>query len=205
MIAIIDYGMGNLMSVLKAFEYLGEDVEVTANPNSIQRADKIVLPGVGAFPDAMASLVQNGWVDALQKEVREKAKPFLGICLGMQLLAEQGEENHPCKGLGWIKGTVKRFALSAKEFKIPHVGWDEIRQTGNSSLFRGIKTGSTFYFVHSFHMICEDEQVVAAFCDYGYAFPAAIEQNNIFATQFHPEKSQDNGLKILENFIAWNA
>jgi len=203
MIAIIDYGMGNLLSVLKAFEHLGEEARVIATPAGLADATHVVLPGVGAFPDAMAALAKNGWVEGLQREILEGGKPFLGICLGMQLLAEFGEENVHCPGLAWIRGGVKRFALDPQQYKVPHVGWNEITSVGNSLLFRGLGPGATFYFVHSYHMICEEGADIAAYCDYGYPFPAAIRKENIFATQFHPEKSQDNGLKVLENFLAY--
>jgi glutamine amidotransferase len=203
MISIIDYGMGNLLSVRKAFEYLGEDVRVIDDPKGLSDASHVVLPGVGAFPDAMAALNRRGWADTLQREVVEGGKPFLGICLGMQLLAEFGEENFHCPGLGWIRGSVKRFMLDQRQFKVPHVGWNEIKPIAGVPLFKGVGLGSTFYFVHSYHLICADEADIAAYCDYGYPFAAAIRRGNIFATQFHPEKSQDNGIKVLENFLAY--
>lgn len=205
MIVIIDYGMGNLLSVRKAFEYLGEEVTVISDPQKMEEASRVVLPGVGAFPDAIMALGAKGWLEALQRQVVEAGKPFLGICLGMQLLADEGEENYPCKGLGWVRGKVKRFLFTDKEFKVPQVGWNEVRPTGNSPLFQGIREGDTFYFVHSYHMVCADEKDIAAKCHYGEDFVAAVQKDNVFATQFHPEKSQDNGLKILKNFIELRA
>ena len=195
--------MGNLLSVQKALEYLGEDVRIISAPKNLQNAERLVLPGVGAFPDAMANLERHGWQDALHVEVFEKKKPFLGICLGMQLLAEFGEENGGSRGLGWIKGAVKLFTLADRSLKIPHVGWNEIIAVPNSPLFNGIRPGATFYFVHSYHFVCTEQHDVAALCQYGSEFTAAIRKENIFATQFHPEKSQDNGLKVLENFVDW--
>ena len=195
--------MGNLLSVQKALEYLGEDVRIISAPKNLQNAERLVLPGVGAFPDAMANLERHGWQDALHVEVFEKKKPFLGICLGMQLLAEFGEENGGSRGLGWIKGTVKLFTLADRSLKIPHVGWNEIIAVPNSPLFNGIRPGATFYFVHSYHFVCTEQHDVAVRCQYGSEFTAAIRKENIFATQFHPEKSQDNGLKVLENFVDW--
>lgn len=195
--------MGNLLSVLKALEYLGEDAEVVAQPDKLADASRIILPGVGAFPDAMASLAEKGWIAALEREVLGSKKPFLGICLGMQLLAETGEENGRCQGLGWIKGEVKRFAFADHTLKVPHVGWNEVAFTGNSPLSSGVGSGATFYFVHSYHLVCREHDDVAAWCDYGGPFVAAVRKGNIAATQFHPEKSQDNGLRVLENFVSW--
>ena len=204
MIAIIDYGMGNLLSVQKAFEYLGEDAVIADKPAQVDTAERLVLPGVGAFPDAMVSLERLGWIELLNRDVLKKGKPFLGICLGMQLLAETGEENRSYRGLGWINGRVTRFVQTEKRLKIPHVGWNDIKVVRDNSLLKDIRTGHTFYFVHSYHMVCDDPDDVTAVCDYGGEFTAAIQKNNIFATQFHPEKSQDNGIKILENFVSLN-
>ncbi len=204
MIAIIDYGMGNLLSVQKAFEYLGEEARLIANPALLEEATHVVLPGVGAFPGAVAALKEKGWIAPLEREVLGGGKPFLGICLGMQLLAEYGEENSRCQGLGWIRGHVKPFVFDSPELKVPHVGWNEISPRDDVQLLKGLGKEATFYFVHSYHMVCKDENDIAATCEYGYTFPAAIQKGNIFATQFHPEKSQDNGIKILENFVDWN-
>ena len=195
--------MGNLLSVQKALEYLGEDAAVISNPKKLREAERIMLPGVGAFPNAMANLESRGWIEVLHYEVQEKKKPFLGICLGMQLLAEYGDENGRCAGLGWLNAEVKRFSFNTRDLKIPHVGWNEIRPVKISPLLHGVKYGTTFYFVHSYHMVCDDISDIAALCDYGGEFAAVVQKDNIFATQFHPEKSQDNGLKILENFVEW--
>jgi imidazole glycerol-phosphate synthase subunit HisH len=204
MIAIIDYGMGNLLSVKSSFEYLGEEAVVINDPAELNTAERIVLPGVGAFPDAMDNLKKGGWINPLTLQVLERKKPFLGICLGMQLLADLGNEVRKTKGLGWIPGEVVNFSLQDSNLKIPHVGWNNVQLKKNNNMLNGIKSGSDFYFVHSYHLKCSNEDHIAAVADYGGEFTAAIQKENIFATQFHPEKSQDFGLKIIENFSQWD-
>lgn len=204
MLVIVDYEMGNVRSVAKAFEMLGANVLISNKVDDIRKADHLVLPGVGAFGDGMKQLKKLGLIDVLTEEVLEKKKPFLGICLGMQLLAKDSQEFGQHKGLGWLDASVKAFDLKDKKLKVPHVGWNNIKLLKDHPLFKGLKQGSAFYFVHSYHMICENDEIVAATCDYGYDFDAIVAQDNIFATQFHPEKSQAVGLKMLENFINWN-
>lgn len=201
MITIIDYQMGNIRSVAKAFKKLGASFVISNAPEDIKKSTHLVLPGVGAFGDGMANLKKFKLVELLKEEVLKKKKPFLGICIGMQLLASKGEEHGQHNGLGWIKGTVRRFAIDEKRYKIPHIGWNDITVKIANSLFSNIKTGSDFYFVHSFHLVPEDQRIVAATCDYGETFAAAISKDNIFGVQFHPEKSQQAGIQIIKNFI----
>lgn len=198
MIAIIDYDAGNIRSVEKAFEYLGVETVTTREAEVILNADKVVLPGVGAFGDAMAKLNEYGLVDVIHKVV-EKKIPLLGICLGLQLLFEESEESKGVAGLGILKGCVRRFSENT-EYKIPQIGWNSIEIAPSSRLFEGIDNQSYVYFVHSYYLEAEDESVVAATCEYANHFHAAVEKDNVFACQFHPEKSSDTGLKILQNF-----
>ena len=201
-VAVVDYGMGNLHSVSKALEAVGADVTVTSDPTDLKAAERIVLPGVGSFAQGMRQLQERGFVDALNKEVVDAGKPFLGICLGMQLAAESGEEHGKTHGLGWIKGNVVRLDANVADVKVPHMGWNDVEGTGESPLFKNIKGPLTFYFVHSYHFIPTDKDTITAFCEHGLRFAAAIERGNIHLVQFHPEKSQTNGLKVLENFLA---
>ena len=198
MIAIIDYDAGNIRSVEKAFEYLGVETVTTRDAEVILSADKVVLPGVGAFGDAMAKLTEYGLANVIHKVV-EKKTPLLGICLGLQLLFEESEESKGVAGLGLLKGRVLRFSEDT-EYKIPQIGWNSIEISPESKLFAGIDNQSYVYFVHSYYLQAEDESVVAATCDYANHFHAAVEKDNIYACQFHPEKSSDTGLKILQNF-----
>jgi imidazole glycerol-phosphate synthase subunit HisH len=200
MIAIIDYGMGNLRSVQKGFERMGRDVIVTSDPKKILSAGKVVLPGVGAFPDCMRNLEQYGLIDAVHKSIAS-GKPFLGICLGMQLLFTEGEEFGISKGLDIIKGRVIRFQGPAfSELKVPHMGWNSISIKRRAPALQDVPDNSYVYFVHSFHVVPEDESVVATTTTYGIEFVSSIWKDNIFATQFHPEKSQTLGLTILKRF-----
>ncbi|MGE5473216.1 MAG: imidazole glycerol phosphate synthase subunit HisH [Ignavibacteriales bacterium] len=206
MIAIIDYGMGNVQSVYNTLDYIGEDAIITSDRKEIDNASHIILPGVGAFGDAMENLKQRGLAEVLDNQVIKKGKPFLGICLGMQLLAKVGHEHGHSEGLGWFEAEVVKFDFTNTEkMKIPHVGWDDINVKTQHPLFNKLKEGEfTFYFVHSFHMVCKEQKDIVATCDYGYEFTAIVGKDNIFATQFHPEKSQQNGLQIIENFVNWN-
>jgi glutamine amidotransferase len=200
MLAIIDYGSGNLRSAAKAFERVGAGVTVTQNPKDIARADRIVLPGVGAFADCMHGLSAiPGMLDTLQEEVLGRKKIFLGICVGMQMLFEEGHEHGVHKGLGWLKGSV--VALAPKEkLKIPHMGWNDVQITRDHPLLSGIKTGAQAYFVHSYHAQAHAADIIAA-TQYGQSIAAVVGQGNIFGTQFHPEKSQATGLALLKNFV----
>ncbi len=202
MITIIDYGMGNLRSVAKAFEALGRsDVVVSSDPINLEKSTHIILPGQGAFPHAIKNLQQFNLIEPLYEEVVNKAKPFLGICLGMQLLAEVGFEHGRHKGIGLIRGRTEKLAVDEQQYKLPHVGWDNIDFDHNCPLFNGLQQQSDFYFLHSYTLQPEDQSLVVATCTYGKTFPVAIWKKNIFATLFHPEKSQKNGLTILRNFI----
>lgn len=205
MIAIVDYGMGNVRSVFNALSYIGEDALITADESKIRDASHIILPGVGAFGKAIRNLKEKGLIDALNHEVIIRRKPFLGICLGMELLAKCSYEHGFNSGFGWIDSEVKMFNFSNNGLKLPHVGWNDITVQIKHPIFAKLKCGQfTFYFVHSYHMVCADSQDMVATCDYGYSFAAVVARENIIGTQFHPEKSQDNGLQILENFVHWN-
>lgn len=205
MIAIIDYGMGNVRSIINALYYIGSDAVITADPQQLDDASHIILPGVGAFGDAMGNIVSRGLDGILWKQVFEKGKPFLGICLGLQLLAQSSEEHGYHKGLGWFDAEVIKFNLNGSRLKIPHMGWNEITPISNHFLFAHLKnTERTFYFVHSFHIVCHKKSDIVATGEYGITFNAVIGRDNIVATQFHPEKSQDNGIQVLKNFLAWN-
>ncbi|MFC1723147.1 imidazole glycerol phosphate synthase subunit HisH [Nanoarchaeota archaeon] len=205
MIVIVDYGMGNLHSVAKALErvYDGE-ILISGKTEDVRKADKIILPGVGAFGVGMANLKKKGLVPVLVEEVIVKKKPFLGICLGMQLIATDSEEKGFAKGFGWVDAHVRRFKVDAElDLKIPHVGWNTIQINDACELLKGYLGDRCFYFVHSYHVECSSEKHIAARCNYGFDFVAAIHKDNIFATQFHPEKSQKNGLRLLKNFVGW--
>jgi glutamine amidotransferase len=205
MIAIIDYGMGNLRSVQKGFEKVGFEAVVTSDPKVVLEAERIVLPGVGAFPDCMRNLEQGGFVDPLLKVLQE-GRPFLGICLGLQLLFTESEEFGTHKGLNVIPGRVVRFpegmAEGDEELKVPHMGWNQLSVKRRPPAFEGISDGANFYFVHSYYVQPEDASVIATTTSYGIEFCSSIWKENIVATQFHPEKSQDKGLAILRNFGA---
>ena len=200
MVVIIDYGMGNVGSVKNAFDFLGEEAIISRKEEDIKSASHIVLPGVGAFKKGMENLVSFGLLDILHHEVLDKKKPFLGLCLGMQLLADEGEEGGTTKGLGWVAGKVRKFSTDESKFKIPHVGWNDVSPQNNSKLFMNI-SNPVFYFVHSFHFVPDDVSVVAAKTNYGENFVSAVEKENIFGLQFHPEKSQSAGLEIFTNFL----
>lgn len=201
MIAIVEYGMGNVRSLRNAFEYIGEDVIVTADPGQLDDADRIVLPGVGAFGDAMAAIAERGLEPVLQRQARELNKPVLGVCLGMQLIARNSVEHGEHRGLGWMDAQIRRLEVQ-RPLKVPHVGWNTISFDPADPLFHDIKTGeANYYFVHSFHMVCHQSADVIATADYGNPVTAVVRSGNITATQFHPEKSQDNGLTLLRNWI----
>jgi glutamine amidotransferase len=207
-IAIIDYESGNLKSVSKAVELASNnilnksDVKIINSANELKNFDKIVLPGQGSFKQCYQSLLSiDGILDELNSAVLEKQKPILGICVGMQLFSSFGEEDGGSKGFDWIKGKVNKINLIDKNLKLPHMGWNNISINQKSKLFSGIENESHFYFVHSFAFDVENEQFISATTNYSTEIVSAIEKDNIFGTQFHPEKSQANGIKILENFI----
>ncbi len=199
MITIVDYNMGNLRSVSKAIEHLGEKVSLGSSPNDIAKAEKLILPGVGAFGDACAELHSLGLFQPIQTYLKS-GKPFLGICLGLQLLFESSEESPEAKGLGAFKGTVKLFR--SRNVKVPHMGWNHAVLKQNPIL-KGLANPSFFYFVHSYYAVPSDENIILGETEYGEEkFPSILGKGLIFATQFHPEKSQDSGLAILKNFVA---
>lgn len=198
MLAIIDYGMGNLHSVQKGLEKSGYQALITGSPGDIARASGLVLPGVGAFEDAMNNLTRSGLVDVIKDAARE-GKPLLGICLGMQLLFTNSEENGRHRGLDLISGQVVKFNLSPT-MKVPHMGWNQIENTGECQVLKGIPSGAYFYFVHSYYVVPDDARVVGAVTNYGLNFTSVVGKENIFGVQFHPEKSSEIGLQILKNF-----
>lgn len=200
--AIIDYGMGNLLSVQRAFEKCGSDAVIIDNPLELRDAERIVLPGVGAFPDAMDNLRKNGWIEELNRAVLEKETPILGICLGMQLLADKGYEVRECDGLGYIPGEIIRFTQTQEKERIPHVGWNEILKREDSPLFDGIADGTNYYFVHSYHFRVANEENIATVTPYCGEFVSSVIKDNIVGTQFHPEKSQKAGVKLIKNFLS---
>ncbi|MES9863155.1 MAG: imidazole glycerol phosphate synthase subunit HisH [Candidatus Thiodiazotropha sp. LLP2] len=209
-ITVIDYGMGNLRSVAKAVEHVAaeqDEVLVTDDPDLILSSDRIVFPGQGAARDCMAAISDHHLNRAILDAAR--SKPFLGICMGQQVLLEQSEENGGTSLLGLFTGRVKRFpggiAPDGEALKIPHMGWNEVNRCDDHPLWRGISQDSRFYFVHSYYVDPEDKELVAATTDYGVSFASAIAHNNLFAVQFHPEKSADAGLQLLENFVNWES
>lgn len=203
MIAVVDYRMGNVHSVRNALETVGADVVVTNEPQRLRDADRILLPGVGAFAECMDNLTASGVIETLHEEVVVKGKPLLGICVGLQLLTRESDEQGIHSGLGWLNASVKRFRVEDQGLKVPHVGWNEVTETRSSELMKGLRSSPTFYFVHAYRPVTEDPDIIVATCDYGAPFPAVMEKDNIAATQFHPEKSQRNGLQLLENFLSW--
>jgi imidazole glycerol-phosphate synthase subunit HisH len=203
-IVVVDYGMGNIRSVSKALERVAPRarVAVTADPLVIRAAERVVVPGQGALPDCMRQLAASGAREAVIEAAR--SKPFLGICVGMQLLFEHGEEGD-APGLGLLAGTVPRFpAARMAGLKVPHMGWNEVHQARAHALWTGIPSGERFYFVHSYYPDPANRELAAATCAYGVSFTCAVARDNIFAVQFHPEKSQAAGLRLLSNFIQWH-
>jgi glutamine amidotransferase len=203
MITIIDYGMGNLRSVQKGFERVGYEARVTSNPADVKGADRLVLPGVGAFKDCMDNLRLGGFIDPILNHVAS-GRPFLGICLGLQLLFSESEEFGRHQGLGIIPGRVVRFPAGMREkgeeLKVPHMGWNQIVIRHAAPLLDGVDNGASVYFVHSYYVVPDDPETVATVTEYGVTFCSSIWRDNVMATQFHPEKSQQVGLRILENF-----
>lgn len=198
MITIVDYGMGNLHSVGKALEHLGGAVEVTQSPEKIEAAERLILPGVGAFGDAMLELDRRLLIEPIKRFV-ESGRPFLGICLGMQLLLDNSEESPGVAGLGLIPGTVRRFQT---KLKVPHMGWNTVEPQRPAPLLAGLRDQAYFYFVHSYYVVPDDPEASAGVTEYGGLFASVLWKKNIQATQFHPEKSQENGLAMLRNFVS---
>ncbi|MBQ9991428.1 MAG: imidazole glycerol phosphate synthase subunit HisH [Lachnospiraceae bacterium] len=199
MVAIIDYDAGNIKSVEKAIAFLGKEAVITRNPSEILAADQVILPGVGSFGDAMEKLHSYKLVPVI-KEVVERQIPFLGICLGLQLLFEKSEESPGIDGLGILPGLIRRFP-NMEGLKIPHIGWNSLEFKGNGRLFQDISEGTYVYFVHSYYLEAEEAEIITAVSEYGVTIHASIEQGNVFACQFHPEKSSETGLKMLDNFL----
>lgn len=205
MIGIVDYGMGNLMSVYNAFDYLGIDVKYISVPEEIKSCNRIVIPGVGAMHQCMDKLRTSGFIEELNETVITRGIPTLGICLGMQVMANFSSEGGHVDCLGWFDAEVVKLEPTNPKFKVPSIGWNKLSfNNTDNPLFRGLPSSPDVYFVHSYHMKLKNATEVAATYEYGENITAAIVKNNIFATQFHPEKSQELGLKILENFTLWN-
>ena len=199
MVAIFDYDAGNIKSVEKAFKFLGADVVTTRDEKEILRADHVVLPGVGAFGDAMGKLNEYGLVDVIKKTVASDV-PFIGICLGLQLMFDSSEESEGAKGLGIFRGKIRRIP-SENGLKVPQIGWNDLSYENQGRLFKGIPEHSYVYFVHSYYLDAEDKGIVTATTDYGVRVEASVEKGNVFACQFHPEKSSEVGMQILKNFL----
>ena len=200
MIAIIDYGAGNIQSVYKALKFIGADCKVTSDKDEILNADGAILPGVGSFGDAMDTMTKRGIKDTII-EYTKSCKPFLGICLGLQLLFPESEETPGVKGLDIFKGTITKIPNQNRTLKIPHMGWNNISIKQKNGIFKGIEGKPYVYFVHSFYLKAQDKDIVAATTQYGVEIDAAVQKGNIIATQFHPEKSGEVGLKMLKNFV----
>tara|TARA_B100000953_G_C17938716_1_gene396249 strand:+ start:54 stop:695 length:642 start_codon:yes stop_codon:yes gene_type:complete len=210
LIAIIDYGSGNLRSAAKALEVANKNLNtnlkiiITSDPGVIRKSNKIILPGQGSFRDCFLGIKKiNGLVDTLNDFVLVQKKPIFGICIGMQLFAKIGYESKETKGFGWIDGIVKKINNINKTLKLPHMGWNQIEYKKNFSLFSDIENQSHMYFVHSYEFLTKQKDCIVATTNYGNSIIAAVAKDNIFGTQFHPEKSQKNGLKLLENFLKW--
>jgi len=201
-IAIIDYQAGNLRNVQKALESLGATTDIVSSPEKLSESEAIILPGVGSFQEGMSSIQSSGLASSICDEVQEKRKPLMGICLGMQLMSIEGEEGGKVEGLGLLPMKVKKFKFEDSNKRIPHMGWNNISlKESNSILFNGVPKSSDFYFAHSYHVVSDDNSLISATCNYGYTFGVAVERNHIFGTQFHPEKSQRYGYKVLSNFM----
>ncbi|MFY9270839.1 MAG: imidazole glycerol phosphate synthase subunit HisH [Candidatus Manganitrophaceae bacterium] len=203
MVGLVDYGMGNLLSVRHALETVGAEVVVCRDGEDLKPVERIVLPGVGAFRDCMINLKKRGLIEALEEAVLRLGKPILGICLGMQAMARRSFEGGEHLGLGWLAADVVRLNPHPPALRVPQIGWNEIDYRAGSPFFKTLPPSPDFYFVHSYFVKCDDQAIVEATCDYGGPVTAAVRKENIFATQFHPEKSQDDGLKLLENFVKW--
>ena len=204
MIGIVDYGMGNLLSVYNALEVLGVDVHICKSPDELEDMDRIILPGVGAFRDCILNLGDKGYIPVLNQLVLKEKRPILGICLGMQMMAKMSYEFGETKGLGWIDAEIVRLSPVDQSLRIPHIGWNNITFRKESTLFNRLVTDIDVYFVHSYYMRCTNQNDIIATFDYSGSFTAAIQVDYIIGVQFHPEKSQDYGLQMLQNFINWD-
>jgi imidazole glycerol-phosphate synthase subunit HisH len=204
-VTLIDYGMGNLGSLRRSLEECGAEVSVSADPRSLETAERIILPGVGAFADGMRHLTDHGWIPAIHAAVMQRRTPWLGICLGMQLMATRGTEGGDTLGLGLIPGDVKRLDAEASKTRIPHIGWNEVHAEAADSLLSGIRDLTDFYFVHSYHFEPERPETLAATTPYCGRFASMVRDCNLSGVQFHPEKSQKPGLRLLQNFLKMDA
>lgn len=200
-VAVVHTGRGNLLSVCKALDHLGADIIVSEHPDQLAAADRVVLPGVGSFRDSMDHLRAAGFPEALA-EVRDAGRPVLGVCLGMQLLARGSTEGGNTVGLGWIPADVRR--LEPAGLRVPHVGWNDVHARADSPLFANLRDDADFYFVHSYQVVCDDDVTLDAWCEYGGRMAAAVRHETVAAVQFHPEKSQDHGLAVLDAFLHWS-
>jgi len=203
LISIVNYELGNVKSIANAFNLLGEDTEITDDPKKLSESEAIILPGVGSFSKGMDNLKEKGLLDVLKNEVFEKGKPYLGICLGLEFLAEKSLEGGISDGLGWIKGTIEKIEPKDLNLKVPHMGWDDSKILSKGGLYQGIEEPS-FYFLHSYYFKVDksEKNVITSICDYGgIPITASIQKDNIYAVQFHPEKSQSEGIKLLKNFL----
>ncbi len=198
---VVDYGMSNLDSIKRALEECGGSVSVVSRGEDLKGATHVVLPGVGAFSAGMDNLNKGDMLKYLRELVIEKGVPFLGICLGMQLLSEKGFEGGETAGIGWIKGSTKQLKKKKDDERLPHVGWDQVLYKKESSLFKDIPENTDFYFVHSYHLVCAESSDIVSYTNYCDGFIAAVQKDNIFGVQFHPEKSQKMGLRLLKNFL----
>jgi imidazole glycerol-phosphate synthase subunit HisH len=202
MIGVLDYGMGNLRSVTNAIEYIGFDAHLISVPSDLKQITHLILPGVGSYSQAMKNLKESGLIEVIQNHI-DSGKPFLGICLGMQILASKGFEHGETDGMGIIDGKVTPFELR-REFLVPHMGWNTMKLQRSHPLFEGMKPHIDYYFVHSFHFQTEKDENILAVTNYESNFNSVVVKENVVGVQFHPEKSQESGLKILENFCDWN-
>jgi glutamine amidotransferase len=201
--AIVDYDAGNLRNVQKAFESLGQPSAIASKPEQLQDAHAVIVPGVGSFFAGMTALRERGLAEPVRTKALQERVPTLGICLGMQLFAQWGDEGGETAGLGLLPMRVEKLRPSNTGLRLPHMGWDEVRTSPGSRMFANIEDGSDFYFVHNYRVVVDDQSIVAATCDYGGPFVAAVERENVWAAQFHPEKSQRFGLRLLSNFIEY--
>lgn len=202
MITIVDFKMGNIGSIVNMLKKIGVECSLAREPRDVLNAQSLILPGVGAFAHGMRNLRESGFDEALNEAVLGRGIPVLGICLGMQLFARRSEESGSVDtaGLGWIDANVVRFCLEESQFRVPHMGWNEVQPRSRSELFRGFSADARFYFVHSYHVVCDDENNIAAIANYGGQFAAAVEKENIYGVQFHPEKSHRFGMQLLQRF-----